>query len=319
MKEKILTILEENRGKSVSGGKMADTLGVTRAAVNKAVASLRAQGYQIEAVTGRGYRLAPECDRLSAPGIRRWLKKDRDRTILIYDEVASTNLTAKEVLPECGDGALVLAQRQSMGRGRMGRSFYSPQDMGVYMTIGLHPQGPAEQTVFITVAAAVAVSRAIDTLYGIKTQIKWVNDIYYEGKKVCGILTEGTVEMESGGVAHAVLGIGINTRYPKNGIPEELEQKVGILPQGQGVTKNRLAAEVANQFDLLYERLYELEYLNEYREKSMLIGRWVTALPIGGEPQDAEVLDIDGRARLVVRTEDGNVLTLSGGEVSIIP
>lgn len=95
MKEKILTILEENRGKSVSGGKMADTLGVTRAAVNKAVASLRAQGYQIEAVTGRGYRLARECDRLSAPGIRRWLKKDRDRTILIYDEVASTNLDGK--------------------------------------------------------------------------------------------------------------------------------------------------------------------------------------------------------------------------------
>lgn len=319
MKEKILSILEENRGESVSGGKMAERLGVTRAAVNKAVASLRAQGFQIEAVTGRGYRLVPECDRLSAAGIRRWLKKNKERTILIFDEVASTNLTAKEVLPDCGDGALVLAQRQSMGRGRMGRSFYSPQDMGVYMTIGLHPQGSAEQSVFITVAAAVAVSRAIDILYGIKTQIKWVNDIYYDGKKVCGILTEGAVEMESGGVTHAVLGIGINTRYPENGLPEELAQKVGILPQGRGVTKNRLAAEVANQFDLLYERLYELEYLDEYRKKSMLIGQRVAVLPIGGEPQDAQVLDIDSRARLVVRTEDGSVLALSGGEVSIIP
>ncbi len=259
------------------------------------------------------------CDKLSESGIRQFLKSNTDRKIIIFDEVTSTNTLAKELLKSESDGAMLLAEKQTAGRGRMGRSFFSPDGSGIYMSIGLKPKIEAEKSVLITVAAAVAVSRVLDLLFNADTEIKWVNDIYYKGKKVCGILTEAVFENESGKILNAVLGIGINVSMPKEGFPEDIKDKAGVIGLVDKVSRNRIAAEVANQFDILYKDLEKAEFLEEYRKKSCLIGKKVIVMPIHNEQYYATVIDINDKAQLEVRTDDGRVLVLSGGEVSIVP
>ena len=261
----------------------------------------------------------PDCDKLSENEIRQFLKTNTDRKIMVFDEVGSTNTVAKELLKSESDGSVLLAEKQTAGRGRMGRSFFSPDGSGIYMSIGLKPTIAAENSVLITVAAAVAVSRALDLLFNTKTEIKWVNDIYYKGKKVCGILTEAVFENESGKILNAVLGIGINVHMPKDGFPEDIKDKAGIIFGTDTVSRNRIAAEVLNQFDLVYKSLEKAEFLEEYRKKSCLIGKKVVVMPIHNEQYCATVTDINDKAQLVIRTDEGRVLALSGGEVSIVP
>lgn len=320
MKNKILTMLETRRGECVSGAMMATELGVSREAVNKAVASLKEQGFQISAAAGKGYCLSADCDKLSEPGIRCFLRSEMPRDIFAYEETASTNAVAKREMRSGRDNILVAAERQSEGRGRLGKSFYSPGESGVYMTIGLRPRESAEKTVFLTVAAAVAAARAIDSLFDIRTQIKWVNDIYYQGKKLCGILTEAEFEVESGGISYAVVGIGVNMQVPEGGFPEDIRQKAGALSQfsEKKVLRNQFIAELVNQFDETCAQLDSLEFLQEYRERSCLIGKRVKVLQAGAEPREAKVLAIDERARLVVYTADGETIAMSSGDVSIV-
>lgn len=321
MKYKILEMLEAERGECVSGAVMAAALGVSREAVSKAVNSLKNQGYQIEASAGKGYRLSADCDKLSAVGIRKYLKADTECDIFIYEETTSTNTIAKQEMRSGKQCVLVTAERQTQGRGRLGKDFYSPPSSGVYLTVGLRPKESAEKTVFLTVAAAVAAARAIDRLYGIQTQIKWVNDIYYQGKKLCGILTEAEFEVESGGIAYAVVGIGVNIRPPEGGFPEELREKAGALSQfsEKKVLRNQLIAELVNQLNSTYAQLESLGFLQEYQRRSCLTGKKVTVLQTGAEPKTAKVLEIDDRARLVVQTDSGEILSLSSGDVSICP
>ncbi|MBQ4516385.1 MAG: biotin--[Clostridia bacterium] len=260
-----------------------------------------------------------DSNKLSENGIRQFLKSNTDRKIIIFDEVTSTNTLAKELLKSELDGAMLLSEKQTAGRGRMGRSFFSPDGSGIYMSIGLKPKIAAEKSVLITVAAAVAVSRALDLMFGVDTEIKWVNDIYYKGKKVCGILTEAVFENESGKILNAVLGIGINVNMPKGGFPEDIKDKAGAISSADHISRNRIAAEVVNQFDMIYKDLETAEFLEEYRKKSCLIGKKVLVMPIHNEQYYAVVKDIDEKAQLVVKTEGGRVLALSGGEVSIVP
>ncbi|MBR5157170.1 MAG: biotin--[Clostridia bacterium] len=258
-------------------------------------------------------------EKLSESKIRQLLKRNTKRKIIVFDEVTSTNTLAKELLKSEEDGALLLAESQTAGRGRMGRSFFSPDGCGIYMSIGLKPKISAEKSVLITVAAAVAVSRALDLLFNADTEIKWVNDIYYKGKKVCGILTEAVFENDSGKILNAVLGIGINVSMPKGGFPDDIKDKAGAISLADDVSRNRIAAEVVNQFDILYNDLEKAEFLVEYRKKSCLIGKKVVVMPIHNEQYYATVKDIDEKAQLVVETKDGKVLALSGGEVSVVP
>jgi BirA family biotin operon repressor/biotin-[acetyl-CoA-carboxylase] ligase len=252
-------------------------------------------------------------DILSESEIRKSLKKNKNRIIAIYEETESTNLLAKKRFKE--DGAIVLADRQSAGRGRMGRSFFSPRGSGLYMSVSLRPNIPAEKTVFITVAAAVAVSRAIDRLYGINTQIKWVNDIYYKGKKVCGILTEAMFENDN--APHIVVGIGVNVSAPEGGFPEDIKDKASALPDNDNVTRNMLVAEIVNELDEILLELKEKTFLNEYREKSCLTGKKVKVIPVHKEEFEAEVLEIDDNAHLVIVKDNGEKINLFTGKVSI--
>ena len=224
-KEKLLELLEENREEYLSGEELAGTLAVSRAAVWKAVKSLQQEGYPIDAVTNRGYRLSRGGDRLSAPGIRKYLKGAcRELPITVVEETQSTN-TALRALAEAGapEGTVYIAQSQTGGRGRMGRSFFSPAGTGLYLSLLLRPTTwePA-RAAQLTAAAAAAMCEAIREVTGKEPGIKWVNDLLLDGKKVCGILTEASFSMESGVLEYAVLGLGVNVYPPEGGFPKEL-------------------------------------------------------------------------------------------------
>ena len=204
VKARMLKLLEQHENELISGEAAAAELNCTRAAIWKAVKSLREEGYTIEAGPNKGYVLRGG-SRLSEEGIRLYLDHP-DVPVKIYRELDSTNRAAKEAAfsGEAGHGALILARRQKSGRGRRGRSFYSPENAGLYMSIVLRPDRTLKEGLLITTAAATAVCRAVKKICGIDLGIKWVNDLYLHNKKVCGILTEAVTDFESGNIEFAV-------------------------------------------------------------------------------------------------------------------
>lgn len=322
LKQEVLRILEETPEKSISGEEMAVRLSVSRNAVWKAIKSLQADGVEIEAGTNRGYCLSKKNDYLTEQGIMRYLDSPEvPVTIKVYDKVSSTNTVLKEAGEQGGaEGMVAIAREQTGGKGRRGRSFYSPKSGSLYMSILLRPSFPMEKALLITTAAAVAVARAVEETSGKKTAIKWVNDVFIADKKICGILTEAAVDMETGYPAYAVLGIGINIYPPKEGIPEELSNIAGTVfqTQGEGGSNygDRLAAKVIEHFFAYYQALPEAAFMDEYRSRSFLIGREVTYIS-GGSERKVKVLGVDDAAGLLVETEAGDRMTLDSGEVSV--
>ena len=319
-KERLLEFFERNRGRYFSGEELAGQLSVSRTAVWKGVNSLRKEGYQIDAVQNKGYCLSAHTDILSAQGIRGYLSPEcRDLRLEVLRTVDSTNGWVR-VKAEAGEpeGYVVVAASQEKGKGRVGRSFFSPADTGVYMSILLRPEGlsPGEASK-ITTMAAVAVCQAIEALSGRQAQIKWVNDIYMDGKKVSGILTEASVGLEDGLLDYGILGIGMNVYIPADGFPDELSGKAGAIfesPQDDG--KNRLAAEVLNRFMKACRTKESSAYVEEYRKRCLVLGREILVLG-KGEARKARALDVDEDCRLVVQYGDGRMERLSSGEIRI--
>lgn len=317
--EQVLELLEESSG-PLSGEEMAGRLGVSRNSVWKAVQKLRETGYEIAAGTNRGYVLVSEGNVLSAANIRRRLTgKARCAALDVRESVTSTNTVLKELAEQGGaEGMVVIAERQSAGKGRLGRSFYSPKGTGLYMSILLRPKFSAEDSLSITTAAAVAVAGAVETVTGRRTMIKWVNDVYLDGYKICGILTEASIDFETNGLHYAVLGIGVNVREPEGGFSEELRDIAGALyrqepPPG---TRTALAAEILNRFFTFYDNLTGRPFLQEYKERSLLTGLKIN-FTSGKEKRTGTVLGVDDEARLMVRLEDGSETAFSAGEVNI--
>ena len=202
--------LLENANHPFSGEEMAQQLGITRNSVWKAVGKLKEQGYEIEAATNRGYRLVSEKNVLTPQGVRRLLTGPARRCAIdVQDSVTSTNTLLKQIAEHGGaEGMVLIAHQQTQGKGRLGRAFFSPKGTGLYLSVLLRPRFSAEEALSITTAAAVAVAQAIDAVTGEYPQIKWVNDVYLRGRKVCGILTEAAVDFESSGLHYAILEIG---------------------------------------------------------------------------------------------------------------
>lgn len=319
IKEKITELFENNKGVYMSGEDIAERLRVTRSAVWKAVKALQDEGYEISAVTNKGYCLSESTDVLSATGIKKYLATELSYLDLkIYKTVHSTNAILQEIAIEGGKhGCVVLSSAQTGGRGRFGRSFYSPSDKGIYMSILLRPDMNADKATLITTAAAVAVCEAIEKVSNLKPQIKWVNDIYIEGRKVCGILTEASFSMESGRIEHAVLGIGVNVYCPQDGFPDEIKNIAGyIFEDRRNDARNRLVAEILNCFMRRYSVLAQNSFMHEYKKRSLVIGRKITVLS-ANKTESAVALDIDESCHLLVRYEDGREEYLSSGEISI--
>ena len=319
VKERLLPLLCDRGEDYLSGEEAARLLGVSRNAVWKAVSALKNEGYEIEAVTNRGYRLKDSGDVLSSAEIEKNLTSLKGKLdIEVKNTVTSTNALLKEkAAAGAPEGTVLIALRQTAGRGRFTRSFFSPSDSGIYMSILLRPRISAESAALITTAAAVAVSEAAETLSGRKTGIKWVNDVLIDGKKICGILTEASLNIESGELDYAVLGIGLNVYEPENGFPDEIKNIAGaIFREREAGIKSRLAAAVLESFFKYYKTLPKREFLKAYEERCIVIGKKINVLSIDGS-RTATALGIDENCRLRVEYSDGAFGMLSSGEVSI--
>ena len=234
VKQEVLAALDAARGRYISGQELAAQLDVSRTAVWKAVAALRRDGIPIKAVTNRGYTLAQSVDVLNAAAVAAQLDEATVKALQIevVDRLPGTNAALRS-RADAGarEGLVLIAQAQSAGRGRGGHSFYSPPG-GLYMSILLRPEIGARQAVGLTAMAAVAAARAAERLCGVPITIKWVNDLWKNGKKVCGILTEAALDLESGMLDYAVLGLGFNVVAPADGWPEDLRDVAGALYDG---------------------------------------------------------------------------------------
>ena len=326
VKTEVLKLLEANRDRDLSGQEIADQLGVTRAAVWKAVKALKGQGYRVDAANNRGYRLCDDNDVISAEGICPALKEEyRQREICICRCVDSTNQEVKRrALEGAGEGFVVLAEEQTAGKGRKGRGFFSPIGTGIYMSVLFRPTvEQSKDVVLVTTAASVAVCRAIRMVLGEEPEIKWVNDVYLRGKKICGILTEAVSDFESGRIDTVVVGIGINYRVPEGGYPEELKSIVGaVCKEDQVIPRNILVAAVLNELYDLYENLSERTYMEDYRRWSNVIGkevRYSTGVDCNDQTEweYGTALNIDENGGLVVRLQNGEEQVLRTGEITL--
>ena len=318
-RERVYEALAERPGEFLSGQELSRSLGISRAAVWKAVEALRRDGCQIEARTGCGYRLAAG-DRLDRREVALYLAGPRDDW-QVLPEVDSTNTLCKRLAAEdAPDGTVVMADRQTAGRGRRGRSFLSPAGMGLYLSVLWRPDCPPERLLPLTALSAVAVCRAIERLGGAGAEIKWPNDLVMGERKICGILTELSLEGESGHVEYAIVGIGINCRQKPENFPPELREIAGSLDMVLPVQVKRaaLAAALTEELDTLRrEVMFQPEkWLADYRRRCLTVGSRVQVIR-GDERREAEALAVDERFGLNVRYDDGKTEILRSGEVSV--
>lgn len=313
-KSEILKALEERRGQFVSGAELASVLGVSRTAVWKGISTLMRDGVQIQSRSGSGYMLPKSVNTLTEQGIERYLRAE-GLDLRVFKKADSTNNVAKRLAADgAKEGTVVFALEQSGGKGRLGRRFYSPSDCGVYMTVILRPS--AEKIAYLTVLAAVAVAEGIERAGGKNTAIKWVNDVYADGKKCCGILTEAVADLETGGVEFAVVGIGINVTEPKGGFAPEIRDIATSVCDGVEDARNKVAAEVLNAYFDYYNAFDRNRLAEIYKVKSFLIGREITVVKSSGE-KTARAVDIDGECHLIVEYKDGSREILAAGEVTL--
>lgn len=309
VKEHVLNALQKSSGAYISGEELAVKLGKSRAAVWKAIKSLKNDGYIIDASTNKGYALSADNDLLSTAAVNQAMKNDIK--VLYYPEVDSTNTEAKRLI-ENGeqDTFLVIAERQTAGRGRQGKSFYSPPATGIYMSLVLHPNLLLQNAVTATTAAAVAVCRAIERLTDLTPQIKWVNDVYLGDRKICGILTEAVSDFELGVATSVVIGIGVNIKT--NDFPAAVEH-AGAL--NADVKRAQLIGAIADELLAITLGDYS-QFIEYYRSHSMLLGRKINYIE-NGRVTAATALAIDAHGGLVIEAENGEQRTLTSGEISI--
>lgn len=313
-KDRVLAILETSED-FISGQLIASQLNVSRNAVWKAVNTLKDEGFQVASTTNKGYRLTQRTDSLNAAVILPLIHTDID--VEVFPKIDSTNSEAKRRLNGSLDkDLLIVSDYQEEGRGRLGRAFYSPAETGVYFSLVLKDLDSKKDATLITTVAAVAVCKAIEKLTPLKPQIKWVNDIFLEGYKVGGILTEGIISLETQSIQSIVLGIGMNI-VENPDLPETLQDLVGALFKEKGeISRNHLIAEIINQFYILYKNMDDKQYLDEYRKRCFILGKKVSFLD---QKQLLEGLasGIDDTGALQIQLPDGSQRNLSYGEVSI--
>ena len=317
-KEEVLSLLL-TAGEPVSGEHICRQLGVTRAAVWKAIDQLRQEGYTIEAAPRRGYTLTARPDRLDTAQVRGYLAGHPWQPLVTaVERVDSTNNACKRLAAEgAPDGTAVLTGMQTAGRGRRGRTFVSPPG-GLYFSLILRPHAQPEALMHLTAMVAVAAARAIERVSGVYPGIKWTNDLVLGKKKLCGILTEIGIEAESREVDYAVVGIGINCAHAE--LPPEVAAMSADLETATGKKpdRSRLAAELVRSLYEMEQALFTQKdaWLAEFSAHCVTIGQDVK-LVRGDEVQFAHADGIDGEAALRVTYPDGTVGVIASGEVSV--
>ena len=254
-----------------------------------------------------------EKDVVSENGIREYiLDKSIPFSFHVYDLIDSTNIRMKE-FAENGEleWSVVISESQMMGKGRLGRTFFSPSDTGIYMTILLRPPISPKDTTKITTAMAVAVAETIEDISGEKTNIKWVNDVYISDKKVCGILTK------TNSLKYAFVGVGINVYNPSDDFPDDIKNIAGyIFSERKKDTKNRIIAGILDRFSEYYKNIEENSYFENYKKRLLWIGEKINIIsPKGTIP--ALLKGIDENCRLIVEYDNNSEGIISSGEISI--
>ena len=309
VKDEVLDILYKSKGSFVSGEAIAEALGVSRAAVGKAVNRLRTEGMPITSANKSGHRLEAEPDILYAAAIER----EAGISAEVLKTVDSTNNEAKRRIANGATGDFILAaEEQTAGRGRRGNSFYSPCGTGLYFTLVLHPDSDLATATGLTTAAAVAAAESISEITGVDVGIKWVNDLYMGRKKICGILSEAVSDFETGTVQSVVIGIGINLNTEE--FPEDIREKAGSLCKtvDRSLLCGRICRKLARYCALLPDR----SYMDEYRKRSIATGQRFSYVR-GGVTEFAVAETVDDDGTLIARADDGSELRLSSGEISI--
>lgn len=318
-KSEILAALREE-GDYVSGQELCSRMNVSRTAVWKKIKELQTEGYEIEAVPNRGYRIVGCPDIIAAEEVESRLETAwAGRPIRYFEEITSTNQYAKKIAEEgAPEGTLVIADLQTQGKGRSGRTWSTPQGTAVAMTLILRPKLPPFRVSMVTLVMGLAVAKTCRQLYDLPVQIKWPNDVVIKGKKLCGILTELSTELTA--VNYVVIGTGINVNIRE--FPEELQQMATslCLELGKECTRAELIAQCMKQFEALYEQFLQTGDLSllmeEYNELLVNRNRQVRVLEPGHEYQ-GEALGINKDGELLVKNEEGAIIAVYAGEVSV--
>jgi BirA family biotin operon repressor/biotin-[acetyl-CoA-carboxylase] ligase len=318
---KILAALRASSN-GVSGAQLAEKLGISRTAVWARIEELRRVGFDIEAGPHLGYRLVDEPDALLADDLFSRLGPTRviGRDIQVFEQTTSTNDVAERLAHDgVPEGAVVFAESQTQGRGRLGRAWLSPKRKGLWFSVLLRPKLRPQETTQLTVISATALRRAIRTVTGLTVDIKWPNDLQIGGKKVAGILTEMSAELDC--VRYAILGIGVDVNWPVGTFPPELGKIATSLSleRGAEISRPELAVAVLRELDSDYARVCAgrfSELADEWEAACITIGQNVVVHT--GDRRfrgRAESLDEDGA--LLIRTEHGHLERVIGGDVTI--
>jgi BirA family biotin operon repressor/biotin-[acetyl-CoA-carboxylase] ligase len=320
-KEQVLTLLKEEQSGYISGQEMSRRLGITRAAVWKDVTALREDGYEIDSVTRRGYRLITSPDHLTRGEILPYLRPEAREHLICFDTIDSTNTYGKKIAMEgCPDGTAIVANEQTGGRGRRGRTFQSPKDQGIYFSLVYKPEKKPQEVINFTAYVAVAICNGIQAACGVRPGIKWTNDIVLGHKKLAGILTEMSIEGETGALQYIVTGIGVNVCQKTEDFPAEIRDIATSLEieLGHPVSRGRLAAEMINAMGIMYEdwKHQRGDYWKQYREDCLTLGQQVRLIR-DGEETIAYAEDLAEDFGLIVRYPDGTREKITTGEVSV--
>ena len=325
-KEAVLLYLQEHTGEPISGEIMALALNKSRTSIWKAIQSLKKEGYAIDSSTNKGYTLSENNDVLSKQQIIQELIQQHhpiDWNIQTMESTTSTNDLAKLYANQnSSTPAIFISEEQTAGRGRLGRKFVSPAKTGLYISLCLFPTIALEDLSLITCATAVACVETIEQLTGKSLNIKWVNDLFYQDKKVGGILTEVISDFESQQVQALIVGMGINLIEDAQSFPEELHSIVGSIfssrkeYEAHSFNRNHFIATFLEKWAFYYQNLSTREFISTYKEHSNVIGKFVNVFE-GNQTYSAYAKDIDENGHLIIEKEDNSLHALSYGEVSI--
>jgi BirA family biotin operon repressor/biotin-[acetyl-CoA-carboxylase] ligase len=319
-KEELLKYLRHSDGAWISGEMLASALAISRTAIWKHIKALQEEGYRIESSTKRGYALKALPDRLLPAEIREGLQTIRfgQKKIEYYDETDSTNVRARMLAHKgAPEGTVVIAETQTQGRGRRGRTWYSPPGCGIYMSIILRPLVQPHEAPQLTLLTAVAMAETLLSFADLPFTIKWPNDILIHGKKISGILTEMAMEMDR--VDYVVVGLGLNVNTPAEAMAEEIHEIATSLQILTGKTFSRVAIlrhflkKLEDYYALFQGRQFEV-IRNRWKTLSGILGRQVKIENLDRAYQ-GEVVDLDQDGFLVIREADGSLQRIVAGDV----
>lgn len=318
MREKILKVILDNEKEFISGEELSKKLGISRTAIWKHIRILRSQGYNIESVNKKGYRLVDEpTDLLNPQNIYRNLKtKFIGKNALHFETIDSTNNYAKKIGNELIDGSVIISEEQTKGKGRLGRVWESKAGEGIWMSIILKPNIIPNKAPFITLIAGASIVKALNIL-GVDAKIKWPNDITINNKKLSGILTELSAEIER--VNYIVVGIGMNVK--DTDFEEELQDKAtSLYKENYNVSRVDIVKEILCQFEKLYldyiEKDDKKEVLDICRQYSAIINKEIYVIK-NDQKELVDCIGINEEGNLIIKNKDGNLEEIMSGEVSI--